>query len=134
MIPTVSKVSYVRNAQGFLQQVVDDQKVAASTDGVNWTFADAAGMTYKNTTVGHPGAGWTFFTTAQGTVVADNLQTTPPYYTTPDGVNYTPLPSLGLINTSPLTRIWAWSDTLKRLVVISSDPLKSGFQIGVKDY
>jgi hypothetical protein len=111
--------------------VILDSKVATSSDGINWTFSDASGLTYSNFVVGKPGASASYFQNELGLLTTDFNNK---YYFTGNGISYTSTPDLGLLfdYASNSQRRYAYSGPLKRLVVISFNT--SGTKIGTYDF
>ncbi|HEX5360959.1 MAG TPA: hypothetical protein VFW49_07715, partial [Fluviicoccus sp.] len=95
IIPSVQKTEMVRDpVSGFLSEVVLDSKVATSSDGINWTFSDASGLTYSNFVVGKPGASASYFQNELGLLTTDYNNK---YYFTGNGISYVSTPDLGLL-------------------------------------
>jgi hypothetical protein len=129
-------------------------QLATSTDGVNWTLADASGLTYGTGAVGKPAlTDFLGFSLPQGSLAKKsaielvNCTTTAPiqcdavntttYFYTSDGKAYTPAPDFGLIpsaSSTSVVRRYAYSPALKRLVVMeaSSNKASSG-KLGTLD-
>ncbi|PTQ87720.1 hypothetical protein [Agitococcus lubricus] len=146
VIRSLSKVEYVRDpVLGFLSAVTKEQKLATSQDGVNWTFADATGVTYAATEVGKPAPiGFFGVKTDTGYLTYHQVFSagvpTPSvtYYTTTDGVSYQTAPNYGLLASGFPTQsykpIYAYSPTLKRLVVIDGGAQGNTIRIGTLDF
>jgi hypothetical protein len=123
-------------------------QLATSTDGVNWTLADASGLTYGASTVGKPAlTDFLGFSLPEGTLakISSNCTTTAPiscgavvnttYFYTTDGKAYSSAPDFGLIPSSmTATRRYAYSPTLGRLVVMEASSNKaSAGKLGTLD-
>jgi hypothetical protein len=130
-------------------------QLATSTDGVNWTLADASGLSYSTDAVGKPAlTDFLGIDLPQGSLAKKsttelvNCTTTSPvrcdavnntaYFYTVDGKAYTAAPDFGLIRSATSTsalRRYVYSPSLGRLVVMeaSSNQAASG-KVGTLDF
>ncbi|HNH44970.1 MAG TPA: hypothetical protein PK633_12885, partial [Agitococcus sp.] len=141
VMKAVTRIEYTRDtATGGLMAVTKDQQLATSQDGLNWTMANAVGVTYAPTETGKP-APRNFFNvkTTTGWLFSNQIFTagspTPmtTYYTTNDAVSYQASnQDFGLLGAN--NRIYSYSPTLKRLVVIDGGTQGNTIKIGTLDF
>jgi len=141
VMQAVTRIEYTRDtATGGLMAVTKDQQLATSQDGLNWSVTNAIGVTYAATETGKP-APRNFFTvkTDTGWLSANQIFTagsvTPAttYYTTNDGVTYqASTKDFGLLGNN--NRVYSYSPTLKRLVVIDGGTQGNTIKIGTLDF
>lgn len=141
VMQAVTRIEYTRDtATGGLMAVTKDHQLATSQDGLNWSVTNAIGVTYAATETGKP-APQNFFTvkTDTGWLSANQIFTagsvTPAttYYTTNDGVTYqASTKDFGLLGNN--NRVYSYSPTLKRLVVIDGGTQGNTIKIGTLDF
>lgn len=110
----------LKPADPYPTQVTDSAQVGTSTDGLVFSYADTAGISYSASTVGTPGLTqyFTGFEVAGSGLLGFNFSNATSYWTL-DGVTYTASQDFGLRSgTNAYTSRYAYSPTLKRLVVI----------------
>lgn len=139
VIASVKDTTSTSTPQGQVQSVVANQ-VATSTDGLTWTVADASGVSYSATEAGKPGPSTFFhFTTPSGALTANSILTCSStactsaitYYLTRDGRTYTSTGDYGLVANN---RVHAYSDSLRRLVVLDGGSNGSTLKLGSIDF
>ena len=127
VIPTVHTDTQVRikPTDPYPTQVITNEQVGTSTDGLNFTYAPATGIAANANTLAFypslPLPGGMLATTSASTLVNFQSVFTYSYYYTTNGVAYTAAPDMkvgeGGYNAAP----FAYSPSLKRLVFIKQE-------------
>ncbi len=143
VIPTVHTDTQVRikPTDPYPTQVITNEQVGTSTDGLNFTYAPATGIAANANTLAFypslPLPGGMLATTSASTLVNFQSVFTYSYYYTTNGVAYTAAPDMkvgeGGYNAAP----FAYSPSLKRLVFIKQETTNfapSGVTLSTYDF